>query len=73
MKVLCKLYLMLVVAVVSIRAFETGIGVVGKVVFSADGSQGSEVGCAGGGVSRGWRHGDLLGEDATSLKWSMNS
>ena len=73
MKVLCKLHLMSVVAAVSMRAFETWSGVVEKVVFSADGSQGYEVGCTGGGVSRGGRDGDLLEEDATSLKWPINS
>lgn len=42
-KVLCKLYLMSVLAAALVGFFETGSGVVEKVVFSADGSQGYEI------------------------------
>lgn len=42
-EVLCKLYLMSVLAAVSGRVFETGSGAVEQVVFSADGSQGYEI------------------------------
>lgn len=41
--VLCRLYLMLVLAALSGRVFETGSGVVEKVVFLAGGSQDYEI------------------------------